>query len=57
MQDIVQGGSPGGSVDTEWHNKSWDELDRAGRLAELRNSAPEVYKAKFKDKFGKEPNV
>lgn len=57
MQDIVQGGSPGGSVDTEWHNKSWDELDRAGRLAELRDSAPDLFKSKFKAKFGKEPNL
>ena len=57
MQDINRGGSPGGAVDSQWHDKSWDELDRAGKLADLRKSAPEVYKAKFKDKFGKEPNI
>lgn len=54
MQDIVLSGSSAES--TEWHNKSWDELDRAGRLIELRDSAPEVFKAKFREKFGREPN-
>lgn len=55
MQDIVLSGSSAES--TEWHNKSWDELDRAGRLIELRDSAPEVFKAKFREKFGREPNL
>lgn len=55
MQDIVLSGSS--TESTEWHNKSWDELDRAGRLIELRDSAPEVFKAKFREKFGREPNL
>lgn len=52
MHDIVQGTEERGS---EWHDKSWDELDRAGKLAALKAEAPEVYKAKFKARFGCEP--
>jgi HK97 family phage prohead protease len=37
--------------------KSWDELDRSGELVVLRQQAPEVYKEKFKTKFGVEPSV
>lgn len=32
--------------------KSWDELDKAGKLSELRNSDFETFKAKYKEKFG-----
>ena len=32
---------------------SWDEIDRAGRLAELKNSYPELYKKKFEETFKK----
>lgn len=52
MHDIVQGGEESGS---EYRDKSWDELDRAGKLATLKAEAPEVYKAKFKARFGVEP--
>ena len=31
---------------------SWDEIDQAERLAELKDSYPELYKAKFAEKFG-----
>lgn len=37
--------------------KSWDELDKAGRLVELRDKAPELYREKFKAEFGTEPNM
>lgn len=30
---------------------SWDEIDKAGRLAELKNEHPELYKAKFDETF------
>ena len=32
---------------------SWDEIDRAERLAELKNSHPDLYRKKFNEKFGK----
>ena len=31
---------------------SWDELDRSGRLAELRSTDPDAYAEKYKEKFG-----
>lgn len=36
--------------------KSWDELDRAGRLAELKASDLEAFKVKYKERFGVEPS-
>lgn len=32
---------------------SWDELDRTGKLVELRDNYPDVYQAKFNEKFKK----
>lgn len=37
--------------------KSWDELDRAGLLGEIKANHPEIYKAKFKTRFGVEPKL
>lgn len=36
---------------------SWDELDKTNKLADLKNTNPEVYREKFKEKFGKEPTA
>ena len=38
-------------------DKSWEELDRAGKLLELKDQAPEIYKEKFKKRFGVEPTL
>lgn len=38
-------------------SKTWDELDRAGRLVELKDKAPELYREKFKARFGTDPNM
>lgn len=38
-------------------DKSWDELDKAGRLLELKDKAPDLYKEKFKARFGVEPKL
>ncbi len=38
-------------------DKPWDEIDRAGRLLELKDNAPDLYKEKFKARFGVEPNI
>lgn len=35
---------------------SWDEMDKKGMLLNCKDTAPEVFKAKFKEKFGKEPS-
>lgn len=35
-------------------DKSWDELDRAGQLAELKEKDPETFKGKYQEKFGVE---
>ena len=31
---------------------SWDELDKAGKLSELRNADLTAFKAKYQEKFG-----
>ena len=38
-------------------SKTWDELDRAGRLVELKDKAPELFREKFKARFGTEPSM
>lgn len=35
-----------------YENKTWDELDKENKLAELKTSNPELFASKFKDKFG-----
>lgn len=37
--------------------KNWDELDKSGKLIVLKDTYPEVYKEKYKAKFGVEPQV
>lgn len=41
----------------DWKDKSWDEIDKAGKLVELKDAAPDLYKSKFKERFGIEPNL
>ena len=41
----------------DWKDKSWDELDKAGKLVELKDAAPDLYKSKFKERFGIELNL
>lgn len=38
-------------------SKSWDELDKAGKLIVLKDQYPDAYKDKYKEKFGKEPSI
>lgn len=40
------------SRDKSLASLSWDELDRSGRLAELRSTDPDAYAEKYKAKFG-----
>ena len=37
-------------------DKSWDELDRCGLLAVLKNSDPGLFAAKYKERFGVDYN-
>lgn len=39
----------------DFAGKSWDELDRAGMLVKLRDADNDLYREKFKQKFGHEP--
>lgn len=36
-------------------DKTWSELDREGRLAELYDKDPELYSEKFREQFGRDP--
>lgn len=36
-------------------DKSWEELDRQGKLAELQERDPDLYAEKFRDQFGRDP--
>lgn len=54
MSDIQAGGAGGGG---QYADKSWDELDRGGVLAKVKAEAPDVYKAKYRERFGVEPRL
>ena len=43
----------GGGDKSDLVKMSWDEIDRAGRLAELKNQYPDLYKSKFDETFKK----
>lgn len=38
-------------------SKSWDELHKTNKLVALKAQLPEVYRAKYKEKYGKEPRM
>ena len=50
IEDVLHLGDTG---NTELANMTWDQIDKAERLAELKASNPELYQKKFNDKFGK----
>lgn len=44
------------SVDLgDWKNKTWEELDKADKLVELRDQYPDLYDHKFEQRFGVKP--
>lgn len=49
-RQVVNEGKPHSS---DILSMSWDEIDKAGRLAELKNNYPEVFSQKFEETFGK----
>ncbi len=50
VNDFIEQGAAGSD---EICKKSWDELDKSGDLAILKAKYPDVFKAKFEEKFGK----
>lgn len=48
--------TPTPRTDTAIENLSWDELDRNGQLQKLRTENPELYRRKFQERFGTQPN-
>ena len=52
ITDYLKNGTSAGAQ-KELANMSWDEIDRAERLAELKEKHPDLYKAKFEEKFGR----
>ena len=46
-------GGAGGGKGNDLVSMSWDQIDKAERLAELKNQYPDLYKQKFEEKFGK----
>lgn len=39
-----------------FENKTWDQLDKCGLLAVLKNSDPGLFAAKYKERFGVDYN-
>lgn len=50
--DVYQGEGGGTTSPMNFAKKSWDEIDKAGKLAELRNADFSLFKAKYKEAFG-----
>ena len=44
--------NPDGTGGDSFTNKTWDELDKAGRLGDLKSQNKDLFAAKFKEKFG-----
>jgi len=47
---IAENGEPA----AQWSGKSWDEIDRMGKLSELKSANATLFAEKFKEKFGVE---
>ena len=41
----------------DFQKQDWNELDKAGKLVTLKDKFPELYKLKFKSRFGVEPKI
>lgn len=50
-------GAVGNSSDNSLAKQSWDELDKSGKLFDLKKNDPETYKLKFREKFGRDPEL
>jgi hypothetical protein len=54
---IEQAAQGGANILADLEKKDWATLDREDKLVTLRDKFPEVYKEKYKQKFGVEPNM
>lgn len=52
---VTNSGNAGSAV-TGLAALSWDDLDKSGKLYQLKMSDPETYAQKFEQKFGRKPN-
>lgn len=54
----IEAGKEGGNVElADFEKKSWDELDKAGKLVTLKDKFPDLYAQKFETRFGCKPKV
>lgn len=54
VREQIQGGATGNDLElADLEKKSWDELDKAGKLSTVKNKYPELYESKFKERFEK----
>lgn len=51
INDYLHTGAPAGEA-KDLASMTWEEIDKAERLAELKDKFPELYKAKFQEHFG-----
>lgn len=52
IQDVLNGGGAGGGAN-DLAKMSWEEIDKAERLGELKDKFPELYRQKYQEAFGK----
>jgi len=56
-KEVVEGGAAGAAATAALEKLTWDEADKAGKLAEIKAKHPEMYIAKFEAEFGKKPKL
>jgi regulator of replication initiation timing len=52
----IEAGVQGGAVElADFQKKTWEEIDKAEKLTMLRDKYPDLYKEKFKERYGCDP--
>lgn len=51
IKNFIGGGASSATARQELEKMSWDEIDKAERLMELKNNYPDLYEAKYKETF------
>ena len=51
INDFINNTAPATTSRQQLEAMSWDEIDKAERLMELKNNYPDLYEAKMKAKF------
>ena len=52
IKDFLNGGAAATGEAKDLAQMTWEEIDKAERLGELKDKYPELYKAKFQEAFG-----